>query len=353
MNIARLLTLTLMVCSIGLFGDQITMKNGDRFSGAVIKLDGKNLVFKSDYAGNITVPWADVAAVSSTMPLSFTLQDGQLVVGQVTTADNKFVVQTRDAGTVTAARDSVQMVRSQAEQADADRFRNPRITDLWAGFLDFGYAAARGNSTNNNLNVGANATRATSRDKIEVYFTSLYASNKVSGKSVVTANAERGGISYNLNLSPRTFVFGSVDLESDQFQDLDLRFSPAGGFGYHAAKTTTTLFDIFGGAALNREFFSSGLNRTSGEGLVGEDLVYRLSSITSLHERLSFYPNITRTGEYRTNFDLSAATTLKKWLAWQVTASDRLLSDPLPGRKRNDLILTTGLRVTFARAESK
>jgi putative salt-induced outer membrane protein YdiY len=353
MNIARLLTFTLIVCSIALFGDQITMKNGDRFSGAVIKLDGKNLVFKSDYAGNITVPWDEVAAISSTTPLSITLRDGQLVVGQVTTSDNKFMVQTRDAGTVTASRDTVQMVRSQAEQADADRYRNPRITDLWAGFLDFGYAAARGNSTTNNLNVSANATRATTRDKIQVYFTSLYASNKVSGKSVVTANAERGGIGYDLNLTPRTFVFGSVDLESDQFQDLDLRFAPAGGFGYHAVKSETTLFDIFGGAGLNREFFSSGLNRTSGEGLVGEDLVYKLSSITSLHERASFYPNITRTGEYRANFDLSAATTLKKWLAWQVTASDRLLSDPLPGRKRNDLILTTGLRITFAKAENK
>jgi putative salt-induced outer membrane protein YdiY len=352
MNISRLLTLTLSLCSIVL-SDQITMKNGDRFTGAVVKLDGKNLVFKSDYAGTIAVPWDAVAGISSTEPLSITLQDGQLVVGQVTTADNKLVIQTRDTGTVTASRDAVQMVRSQAEQAEADRYRNPRITDLWNGFLDFGYAAARGNSATNNLNVTANATRATPRDKIEVYFTSLYASNKVSGKSFVTANAIRGGIGYSLNVTPRTFAFGSVDLEYDQFQDLDLRFAPAGGFGYHAAKTETTLFDVFGGVSLNREFFSTGLNRTSGEILGGEELNYKVSSITSLHERLTFYPNLTRTGEYRANFDLSAATTLKKWLAWQITASDRLLSDPLPGRKRNDFIFTTGLRVTFAKSESK
>jgi len=336
-------------CSIALFADQITMKNGDRFTGAVIKLDGKNLVFKSDYAGNITVPWDAVAAISSTMPLSITLQDGQLVVGQVTTADNKLVIQTRDAGTVTASRESVQMVRSQAEQAEADRYTNPRITDLWAGFVDFGYAAARGNSTTNNLNVSANATRATPRDKTEVTFTSLYASNKVSGKSVVTANAIRGGIAYSLNLTPLTFAFASLDLEYDQFQGLDLRFAPAGGFGYHALKTGTTLLDVFGGGSLNREFFSSGLTRSSFEILGGEDLTYKLSAITSLHERLSFYPNITRTGDYRINFDLSAATTLKKWLSWQLTASDRLLSDPLPGRKTNDFIFTTGLRVTFAK----
>lgn len=349
MKTSILLILTLFSCSIRLWSDQITMKNGDRFTGVVVKLDGKNLVFKSDYAGSISVPWDAVAAISSTEPLSITLQDGQRVVGQVATSENKFVIQTRDTGTVTAARESVQMVRSQAEQAEADRYLNPRITDLWTGFLDFGYSAARGNSSTNNLNVSATATRATTRDKIEADFTSLYASNGTTGTSVVTANAIRGGVAYSLNLSPRTFAFGSLDLEYDQFQDLDLRFAPAGGFGYHVAKTKTALFDVFGGGSLNREFFSNGLDRTSGEILAGEELTYKLSAITSLHERLSLYPNVSRLGEYRSNFDLSAATTLRKWLAWQVTASDRLLSDPLPGRKRNDFIFTTGLRVTFAK----
>ncbi len=351
MTTARFLILTLILYSTALRADQVTMKNGDRFSGSVVKLDGKNLVFKSDYAGSIAVPWAEVVSVSSTGPLSFTLQDGQLIVGQVTTSADRFVIQTKDAGTVNTSRAAVQMVRSQAEQAEADRYQNPRITDLWAGFLDFGYAAARGNSTTNNLTVSANANRATTRDKTEAYFTSLYASNKVGGKSVLTANAIRGGLGYSLNLSSRTFVFGQVDLEFDEFQNLDLRFAPAGGFGFHAVKTARTLFDVFGGGALNREFFSNGLNRTSGEIVVGEDLVYKVSSITSLHERLSFYPNISRMGEYRSNFDLSAATTLKKWLSWQVTASDRLLSNPLPGRKKNDFIFTTGVRVTFAKSE--
>jgi len=86
---------------------------------------------------------------------------------------------------------------------------------------------------------------------------------------------------------------------------------------------------------------------------VGEELTYKLSSITSLHERLSFYPNISRIGDYRGNFDLSTATTIRKWLAWQITASDRLLSDPLPGRKTNDLIFTTGLRIIFANPASR
>jgi len=341
------------LASTALLADQITMKNGDRLTGAVLKLDGKNLVFKSEYAGNIAVPWDAVVSISSSEPLSITLGDGQLLVGEVTTADNKLVVKTADTGTVTTAKDAVKMIRSRSEQAayqaEEDRYRNPRLLDLWTGFLDFGYAAARGNSSTNNLNVSANANRITRRDKLAVYYTSLYASNKIAGKSILSANAQRGGINYSLNVAPRMFAFGALDLESDQFQSLDLRFVPAGGLGYHAVKSAAAAFDVFGGGSLNREFFSTGLTRTSGEILAGEDLVYKLSAITSLHERLSFYPNVSRTGEYRTNFDLSTATVIRKWLAWQLTASDRFLSDPLAGRKKNDFIFTTGLRVTFAK----
>ena len=49
------------------------------------------------------------------------------------------------------------------------------------------------------------------------------------------------------------------------------------------------------------------------------------------------------------NFDLSADTALWRWLSWQFTASDRLLSNPVPGRRKNDILFTTGVRLTFAR----
>jgi hypothetical protein len=49
------------------------------------------------------------------------------------------------------------------------------------------------------------------------------------------------------------------------------------------------------------------------------------------------------------NFDIGAVTALKKWLGWHVTASDRFLSNPVFGRQRNDLILSTGLRISFAK----
>jgi hypothetical protein len=166
---------------------------------------------------------------------------------------------------------------------------------------------------------------------------------------VTTANAVRGGVKYDVNISDKTYAFGFTDLEFDEFQSLDLRFVGGGGLGRHVIKNEKTLFDVFGGGALNKEFFSTGLNRSSGEIFFGEELSHKLSNITSLQQKLVVYPNLSSTGEYRINWDSSAITRLSRWLSWQLSLSDRFLSNPVPGRKKNDVLFTTGLRITFSK----
>jgi putative salt-induced outer membrane protein YdiY len=336
-----------------MWADQVTMKNGDRLSGSIVKYDGKNLVVKSQFAGEVTIPWDAVTLINSSDPLSVGLKDGQVVVGTVTTVQEGGIqIATRDAGTVSTTRDKIDFVRSKAEQAaydaDIDHFRHPRLVDLWTGTLDLGYSLSRGNSDTDNFTLNANATRATSRDKIAVYYTQIYASNKTNGVKETSANAKRGGIAYSLDFTPRWFVFGAVDLENDQFQNLDLRFAPAGGVGYHIIKSETTQFDAMVGGSLNREFFTTGLNRTSGEIVLGETLNHKFNNVTTLAEKFAFYPNLSYTGNYRMNFDMTVVTAIRKWFGWQFTVSDRYLSNPDEGRKKNDILFATGFRLTFA-----
>jgi putative salt-induced outer membrane protein YdiY len=334
-----------------LFAGQVEMKNGDRLTGAIEKYDGKNLVMKSEFAGTVTIPWDAVTSISSETPLYVGLKDGEVIVGEVTTVKNEFEVNTKETGKVTSPRQAVEFIRSKAEQTayetQIERYQHPRIVDLWTGHVDFGLATSQGNVNTTSLNVTANASRSTSRDKIAVYFTSLFAKSDASGESLVTANARRGGITYSLNVNSRLFAFGTIDLDYDEFQDLDLRFAPAGGLGYRLVKTDKMRFDLNGGASLNREFFSTGLDRTSGEALLGQEFNYDLSEKTSLTEKFVLFPNLTDTGAYRMNLDTSATTALLRWLAWQFTVSDRFLSDPVAGRKKNDILFTTGFRITF------
>jgi len=336
------------------WADQVTLKNGDRITGSILKSDTKNLELKTEAAGKLTILWDSIAGITAAGPMHLVLSDGQNVIGAIETVDGKFNVRTQTAGVVTAAKESVQFIRNEDEQkayqAEIDHYRSPRLVDLWTGFLDLGYAASRGNSSTDTFTLSANANRATPRDKIEVYYTSLFAASDFSGGTrQTTANSKRGGVSYNLNLNKRLFVFGLVDIESDQFQSLDLRFAPAGGAGYHAIATEPTQLDFRLGVAANREFFSTGLDRSSAEILLGQEFAHKFSPRTSVHEKLVFFPNMSDSGNYRVNFDTTAITALRRWLSWQVTVSDRFLSNPVVGRKKNDMVFSTGVRLTFAK----
>ena len=45
--------------SSALFADQVTLKNGDRLTGTVVKSDGKTLVLHTDAAGDVTIKFED------------------------------------------------------------------------------------------------------------------------------------------------------------------------------------------------------------------------------------------------------------------------------------------------------
>jgi hypothetical protein len=78
-----------------------------------------------------------------------------------------------------------------------------------------------------------------------------------------------------------------------------------------------------------------------------------VSKGTSVTQSMRVFTNLSDTGSYRFNFDIGSSTILKRWLGLHVTASDRFLSNPVQGRQRNDLLISTGFRLTFAKAAPK
>jgi len=360
--------------AFSLFADQLTLKNGDHLTGSIVSSDAKTLTLKTDYAGAVMIKWDAVEEITSSNPVYLTSKSGQVVVGTVSTTGGTLNVATKESGTVPVPRDTVTAIRSQDEQkayeATAERLQHPHLLDFWSGNVVTGLALTRGNSDTSTFNLGMTAARTTAKDKISVYATSLYTKSRVTGTcpipagatvapascSVTTASAVRGGTRYDFNLTPRTFAFGQLDLEHDRFQQLDLRTVLGGGLGFHVIKNDRTTFDLMGGGDFDHDAFTAGatsatgttgLTRSQGEILVGESLLYKVAKSTALNEALQVFPNLSDTGEYRFTFDSGVTTQLSKWLSWQVTYSDRFLSNPIPGVKENDVLVTTGLQVNF------
>lgn len=331
--------------------DQITLKNGDKVSGAVIKKDGDKLTIKNDFMGEVSVPWSAITSVTSDAPLTVVLPGGAQVNGKLSTEGNNLAVQGTTPQPASAPIGQVTAIRNAVEQARYERLLHPGWLDLWAGYADLGLALARGNARTTTLTTSFAAVRATSNDKTAAFFNQIYSTAQINRVNAATANAARGGISYDHNISSRLFLNVQGTAEYDNFQSLDFRGLIGGGIGFHAIKTDRTLLDLIAGGDYAREIYTTN-TRNLAELNGGDDLSYKLSGFTSLNQsfRIFYAPGQDQLArqQYRMNFDLGAATKIFKALSWQVTVTDKFLNTPLPGRKRNDILLTTGLRFTFA-----
>ena len=343
---AFLAATVLLLCS-AVFADQVVLKNGDRLSGTIIRSDDKSLVIKTEYAGEVTVQWSAIDQITSSQALHLVLKEGKTVVGPVSTSAGNVVVASSASGTVTAPKENVVTIRNDAEQATYEKSLHPGLMMGWAGGVNVGFALTRGNSRTKNLAIAFSAARKTSNDKFGLYANSIYASNDAPGAVPhTTANAFRGGLRYDRDITKRLFGFGSGDFETDDLQNLNLRTVLGGGLGFHAIKSEATTLDLLGGINYTHENYST-FSRSFPAATLGEELNHKWRASTVLIQKLYFFPDLKNTGEYRATFDFGTVTKLNKWLGWQNSFSDIYVSNPPAGKKLNDLLFTTGLNISF------
>ncbi len=365
------MTSNLLFCSLAavsiIFGaDQVTMKNGDRLTGAVVKKDAKNLVFKSDIAGPVTIPWEQVVSLVADTPVNVAIAGGETVLGTVSTNADKSLEIKSGGAAKTVLPEQVATIRDTAEQAAYERLLSPHLTDLWAVSGNIGFAGTRGNAKTSTFTIPISANRITNSDKMSLYFNFIKASASINNVSQQTAQAVRGGWAYNRNIKPRLFWNLFNDYEYDRFQNLDLRMVLGTGLGYAVWKSERGRLDLVGGMAFNREKFDPvrpklPFTTNKADAYWGDDLTYTLNSRVSFFQGYRMFNTLNKTPDNRStlspvpqvhsirqNFDAGVSAKLTKWLTWSASISDRYLSNPV-APKKNDFLYTTGFGFAFTR----
>jgi putative salt-induced outer membrane protein YdiY len=353
--------LFILISSGLMLADQITLKNGDRLTGKIVKSDAKTLVLHTEFAGDVTIQFAAIDQITTDQELHVALKDGKTAVGTVTTSDGKLEIATKTNGTIATPKENVTVIRNDAEQTAYDKSLNPSLRRGWTGGTNIGFSLARGNSETENLALAFNAAHPTLKDKISLYASSIYTTNQLATPSTV-ANLVTGGFRYDRNINPRAFVFVGTDFMSNQLQFLDLRAVYGAGGGFHAIKTGKTVLDFFAGGNYTHETYSNGppnptpppaftsYGKTNKFGALtlGEELTQKLGASTVLTQKLYFYPDMNDTSQYRGTFNFGTVTKISKWLGWQNQLADVYVTNPPSTAKKNDVIFTTGLNFSFA-----
>ncbi|MET0517301.1 MAG: DUF481 domain-containing protein [Burkholderiaceae bacterium] len=214
-----------------------------------------------------------------------------------------------------------------------------------------GASFASGNTDATNLSVSADGVRATDADKLSLYLRGQYARSNDS----TTADQTRLGARHDQNIGARMFSYLAADFERNRLTDLALRSQLGGGLGYHLIKAADRHFDLFGGLSWSYDrYFTPTLiddalrSRFSYPSLnLGEESQQQLTDSTRFKQRLNLLPNLKASGQYRATWDADLAVAINKTLNLTVGLAFAYNSDPGPGRRSADTLLTTGISVKF------
>ncbi|GAP35149.1 DUF481 domain-containing protein [Piscinibacter sakaiensis] len=211
----------------------------------------------------------------------------------------------------------------------------------WHGGIAIGGSAASGNTDARAFSLTGDATRVTDQDKINLYGLVNYADSRNAGTRTRSAELLRTGGRYDLNLSPRHFVFGGGEGETNRPGGIESRLALNVGTGWRAITGTEHQWDVFTGIGYTDAEFTDGSTRNGAELLFGQESAHKLGESSSFKQRLVFYPGSSETGN-RATFDASLVTAITGGWTMNTGLAVRHASKVAAGLAKTDTLLTFG-----------
>lgn len=162
--------------------------------------------------------------------------------------------------------------------------------------------------------------------------------------SLTTKRRWLAGYDINYDLSPRTYIFGSVQYENDRFAQIDYRFTEAAGIGYRIIMRDDLKFNVEAGPGGRQTRFLTGLREDELTAFMRSSFLWKMSDNSSIsHDLVYIY------GGDQQTVDTTAALRLRiiGSLSGQFSYNYRYNSNPPVGTRKVDTVSRVGLVYDF------
>jgi putative salt-induced outer membrane protein YdiY len=276
--------------------DELLLNDGSKLVGTIEKLDGGKVLIKTAFAGDLVIDAAKVKGITSAGKVNVQLESGDRVVGQLTydaTAGTQTVT-----GDVVGNNKPVKLAQVQrawrsgtedpaviAQRAEAAKF-NP----AWKIRIEAGLNGQSGNTEKVNFNGAFEARRDTPIDRLLLHGLAHYSrENGVKSKQEFI-----GGARYEYDVKDLMFTYGAIQLENDEFENLDFRSTLTGGVGLFLIKKEGTELKVRAGLGYEHETFTTGVTTDEGVSEFGLNLNHDFSKWLRYKHETVVHPSFER-----------------------------------------------------------
>ena len=348
--------------------DVLVFTNGDQLSGKLERSAGGNVVFKSDMAGEITVPFTTIKELRTQGSFAVLKHHDPIAVsrkvvpGKIVLSDSAVSVTTNAGatGSVVPVKDVAYLV--DAETFQRDLTQRAGVLQGWNGTVNLGTTFVQSTTHGGTVTGGVALVRQIpvltyfrARNKTVVNFQENYGIlstpaipaaglTAVSVKtSIMHADAERDEY-----VRKNLYMLATTAFDHNYSQSLDLQQIYGGGIGYTPFSTSLHQLDLKVDVHYEKQKF---FNDVGDQNLIGSTFTenYRrtLPLRVTLTESLALLPAWNNLNAYSGNASVSAIAPLFRRLSVNVTAADSYLNNPVPGYNKNSFTFSTGFTYTL------
>ena len=217
--------------------DVVSLRNGDRLTGTIVRKETDELVLQTTYAGELKIRWQDVEHVEADQPIDVYLEDGRHLKGTIAIgAEGQMIVQ--PAGEESAAPFDVEQIKwiNPAPNISGEGTK-------WQGRFNIGAAETSGNTSTQKLHVDAEVIARTLKNR----YTARLEVNHGRSEGEVNESNALGYLKYDRFLSPKWYAYLNGSAERDRFKDIELRSVLGAGSGYQFIETPRTNLSLEAG----------------------------------------------------------------------------------------------------------
>jgi hypothetical protein len=270
--------------------DVVTLANGDRITGEVVRLERGRLVFKTDDAGTISFEWDRIVRLEAAREFEVMTSDFRRLIGRLGTGQGTLVITTADGTTISVPISEITMIL-------------PLGASLWAkvdGTFDSGFTYTRSSG------IAQFTLNSNTVYHLPSYVFQLTGSATLTHEDDTQERDDRGAVSFSsVHYRGNQFLSGAARFETNESLGLELRSEIGGQAGQRFVNTNRAQLETGAGLVFTDEQAVESESRQNVEGV----LTFKFSFYaynrpqTNVDVGVRYYPSLSQWGRQRVQID--------------------------------------------------
>jgi putative salt-induced outer membrane protein YdiY len=223
--------------------DEVQLRNGDRISGTILRMENKVLTIKTPYAGDLSIKWEAIAAITT---------DSSVQVGLSDDTSARGVVFPAKEGKLSLKAEKVE--EPWTFDIDDVEVINPPPDYRWTLFVNAGLDIEKGNTDSEEYSLNTRFFVRTEKSRYTI-FAEL---DKEYDSDVLTEDSTFGVLKYDHFFTKKWYGWLGTLIETDEFKDLNLRTVVGAGPGYQVFESPLRNLGVEIGPVYVNEDFDEG-----------------------------------------------------------------------------------------------